>query len=106
MALENLGKLLRWIKKIINKKYSETERKMFFLMTSEFLVGVSRYQLLHHYLTGNGTNMGVLNAGRISFLTFVATLITNESFSKFKLRDGINMIAIFYQKTSNRPMIH
>ena len=61
-------------------------------------------------LTRVRTNICVPIAGYTSLLAIVATLLTNEYFSKLKLRytklkDWINMITILYEKTLIKSMI-
>ena len=53
---------------------------------------------------------GLLCASAISFLSSIATLITNEYFSKIKirytkLRDWINVSTLLYEKTLKQSMI-
>ena len=54
--------------------------------------------------------VGIMCASSISFLSSISTIITNEFFSKLKirytkLRDWINFITLLYEKTLNRSMI-
>ena len=54
--------------------------------------------------------VGIMCASSISFLSSISTLITNEYFSKLKirytkLRDWIHVITLLYEKTSKQSMI-
>ena len=54
--------------------------------------------------------VGIMCASSISFLSSISTLITNEYFSKLKirctkLRDRIQVITLLYEKTLKQSMI-
>ena len=66
------------------------------------IAGVSTGSALS--ITGVGTVDGIPIASCTAFMASIATLITNEYFSKLKirytkLRDHINMITLLYEKT-------
>ena len=53
--------------------------------------------------------VGIMCASSISFLSSISTLITNERFSKLKirytrLRDWIKVITLLYEKTLKQSM--
>ena len=53
---------------------------------------------------------GIINSSRTALFTSIAILITNEYISKLKirdtkLRDWINVITLFYEKTSKTSMV-
>ena len=61
-------------------------------------------------ITGVGTAVGIPIASSTAFMASMATSITNEYFSKLKirytkLRDHINLITLLYEKTLNKSII-
>ena len=106
---KNLLKSLKIDNDYYKKKYNSLNKKKVLLIITEILVGgVS---------TGSSSTMGLINPGvginissSTALLTSIAILITNEYISKLKirytkLRDWINVITIFYEKTLKQSMI-
>ena len=61
-------------------------------------------------ITGAQASIGAPIGSCISFVSCVATLITNEYFSELKMRltklkDWINMITLLYEKTLDKATI-
>ena len=108
---ENILKSLNVDSDYYKKKYKSLNKKKIYISILEILtgiVGLSAGSTLS--LTGVGASIGVPIAASSSFLVSIATLITNEYFSKLKirytnLRDHINMITLLYEKTLNKSMI-
>ena len=106
---ENLLKLLKIDNEYCKKKYKSLNKKKVKLINTEILIGSGS-------AIGNST-MGLINpgAGNIissstALLTNIAILITNEYISKLKirytkLRDWINVITLFFEKTVKTSMV-
>ena len=108
---ENIIKSLKIDKDHSNQNYSKRKKKKIFITTLKRLTSASGLAVGRSLtVTGVGASIGVPVAGCTSILPSVATLFTNEYFSKFKLRytklkDWIKMVAILKEKTLNKSMI-
>ena len=91
------------------KKYKSLNKKKVLLIITEILVGsgsaigTSTMSLLN-------PSIGIVLTSSTAFLTSIAILITNKFISNFKrrytkLRDWINVITLFYEKTLEESMI-
>ena len=99
----------------IDKDYYEKKpninKKNIFITFLENLTRASRLAVgTSLSIRGVGASIGVPIAGCVSFIASVATLITNEDFSKVKLRykkleDWMNMVSIVYEKTLSKCKI-
>ena len=92
------------------KKYKSLDEKKVFVIVSEILFGSVGL--------GDGSGLtisglapaGITSAGSFSFLSSISTIITNEYFSRLKvrdtkLRDWINVFTLFYEKTLKESII-
>ena len=91
------------------KNYNSLNKKKILLIITEILVGGAS--------TVSSSTMGLINPGAginilssTALLTSIAILITNDYFSKLKirytkLRDWINVITLLYEKTMKQSMI-
>ena len=93
----------------IKKKYKFLNKKKILLIITEILVGggsaigTSTMGLIN-------PSVGIVISSSTALLTSIAILITNEYFSKLKirytkLRDWINVITLLYEKTLKKSMI-
>ena len=74
------------------------------MIVSEILKGVSGLCVGSGLTISGIAPVGMVTAGSISFLSSISTLITNEYFSKLKirytkLRDWINVTTLLYENT-------
>ena len=79
------------------------------MIVSEILIGVSGLTVGSGLTISSLAPVGITCAGR-SFLSIISTLITNEYFSRLKirytkLRDWINVTTLLYEKTLKGSMI-
>ena len=107
---ENILKSLKVDNEYYKKKYKNLNKKKILLIITEILVGSAS-------AVGSST-MGLINPGAgivisssTALLTSIAILITNEYFSKLKirytkLRDWINVITLLYEKTLKQSMVN
>ena len=108
---ENILKSLKIDSDYYKKKYKSLNKKKIYITILEILTGVAGVSTGSALsITGVGTAIGIPIASSTAFLASMATLITNEYFSKLKirytkLRDHINMITLLYEKTLNKSMI-
>ena len=92
------------------KIYKSLNKKKVFRIVSEVLIG--SVGLVGSGFTISGlARVGIMWASSISFLSSISTLITNEFFSKLKirytkLRDWINVITLLYEKTLKQSIIN
>ena len=80
------------------------------MIVSENLIGVSGLTVGSGLTISGIAPIGMVTASSISFLSSISTLITNEYFSKLKirytkLRDWINETTLLYEKTMKESMI-
>ena len=108
---ENILKSLKNDNEYYKKKYNSLNKKKIYIIVLEILTGSSGV-IVGSTLTatGVGASIGVPIAGASAFIASIATLITNEYLSKrkaryTKLRDWINMITLFYEKTLQKSLI-
>ena len=106
---DNILKSLKNDNDYYKKKYKSINKKKILLIITEILVGSAS-------AVGTST-MGLVNRGACliiststALLTSIAILITKEYISIFKilytkLRDWINVIPIFYEKTLKQSMV-
>ena len=106
---ENILKSLKSDNESYKKKYKSLNRKKILLIITEILmdassaVGSSSMALIN-------PGAGIIVSSSTALLTSIAILITNEYFSKLKirytkLRDWINVITLLYEKTLKQSMI-
>ena len=91
------------------KKYKSLNKKKILLIITEILLG-SGSAITTSILSIPNLSVGIVISSSTAMLTSVAILITNEYFSKLKLRytklrDWINVITILYEKTLNQTMV-
>ena len=92
------------------KKHEGLNKKNLFLIVSEFLIGSVGLGVGSGLTVSGLPPVGIMCASSISFLSSVSTLITNEYFSKLKirytkLRDWIHVNTLFYEKTLKQSMV-
>ena len=80
------------------------------MIVSEFSIGVSGLTVGSGLTISGIAPAGMVTARSISFLSSISKLITNEYFSKLKirytkLRDWINVTALLYKKTFEESTI-
>ena len=80
------------------------------MIVSEFLIGVGSLCVGSGLTISGIAPVGMITASSISFLSSISTLITNEYFSKLKirytkLRDLINVTTLLFEKTLKESMI-
>ena len=80
------------------------------MILSEILVDVGDLSVGSGLTISGIAPVGKVTAGSITFLSSISTLITNEYFSKFKirytkLRDWINVTTLLYKKTLKESVI-
>ena len=106
---ENILKSLKVDNEYYRKKIESLNKKKVLLNISQILVGSAS--------TVGTSTMGLINPGAgiiilssTALLTSIAMLITNEYISKLKrrytkLRDGINVITLLYERTLKQSMV-
>ena len=108
---ENILKSLKIDSEYYKKKYKSLNKKKIYITILEILTGIAGVSTGSALsITGVGTVVGIPIASSTAFMVSIATLITNEYFSKMKirytkLRDHINMITLRYERTLNKSMI-
>ena len=80
------------------------------MIVSEFLIGSVGVGVASGLTVSGLAPVGIMYASSISFLSSISTLITNEYFSKLKirytkLRDWIHVKTFLYEKTLKKSMI-
>ena len=106
---ENILKSLKSDNESYKKKYKSLNKKKVLLIITEILmgsgsaIGTSTMSLIN-------PSIGIVLTSSTALLTSMAILITNEYFSKLKikytkLRDWINVITLLYEKTLKQSMI-
>ena len=106
---ENILKSLKIDSDYYKKKYKSLNKKKIYITILEILTGIAGVSTGSALsITGVGTAIGIPIAST-AFMASMATLITNEYFSKLKirytkLRDHINMITLLYEKTLKKAM--
>ena len=80
------------------------------MIVSEILVGSAGLSVGSGMTILRLAHVGIMCASSISFLSSISTLITNEYFSKLKirytkLRNWINVINLLYEKILEQSMI-
>ena len=83
---ENILKSLKIDKEYYKKKYKSLNKKKVFMIVSEFLIGSVGLGVESDLTIPGLAPVGILCASSISFLSSISTLITNECFSKLKIR--------------------
>ena len=107
---ENILKSLKIDSEYYKKKYKSLNKKKIYITILEILTGIAGVTTGSALsITGVGTAVGIPIASSTAFMASMATLITNEYFSKMKirytkLRDHINMITLLYEKTLEKSM--
>ena len=107
---ENILKSLKIDSEYYRKKYKFLNKKKIYITILEILTGIAGVSTGSTLsITGVGTARGIPIASSTAFMVSIATLITNEYFSKLKirytkLRDHINMITLLYEKTLEKSM--
>ena len=107
---ENILKALKIDNEYYKKKYKSLNKKKVFMIVSEILIGVGGLSVGSGLTISGLAPVGLVTASSISFLTSITTLITNDYFSKLKirytkLRDWINVITFLYEKTLKQSMV-
>ena len=92
------------------KKYKSLNKEKVFLIVSEVLIGSVGLGVRSGLTISGLAPVGFMCASSISFLSSTSTLITNEYFSKLKirytkLRDWIKVFTLLYEKTLKQTMI-
>ena len=92
------------------KKYKSLNKKKFLLIITEILIG-SGSAISTSTMSIINTSIGLVLTSSTALLASLAILITNEHFSKLKLRytklrDCINFNTILYEKTLSQSMIN
>ena len=106
---ENILKIVITDNEFYKKKYKKLNKKKIFMIVSEILIGVS-WLTVGSGLTISGlARVGITCAG-VSFLFSISTLITNEYFSRLKIRytklsDWIIVTTLPYEKTLKDSVI-
>ena len=106
---ENILKSLKVDNEYYKKKYKNLNKKKVLLIITEILVGaVSAVGSSSMALINPGA--GIVIPSSTALLTSIAILITNEYFSKLKirytkLRDFINFFTMLYEKSLSQSMI-
>ena len=80
------------------------------MIVSEILIGSVGVSVGSELIISGLAPVRIMCANSISFLSSISTLITNEQFSKLKirytqLRDWVNVITLLYEKTLRQSMI-
>ena len=100
---ENILKSLKNDSEYYKKKYKSLNKKKVFVIVSEILTGSVGLGVGSGLTVPGLSPVGIMCASSMSFLSSISTLITNEYFSKLKirytkLRDWINVITLLYEK--------
>ena len=106
---ENILRSLKADNENYKKIYKILNEKKVLLIISEFLIG-SGSAFSTSTMSLINPSIGIVLTSSTALLTSLAILITNEYFSKLKLRytklrDWINFISILYEKTLNQSMV-
>ena len=106
---ENILKSLKSDNESYKKKYKSLNKKKILLIITEILIG-SGSTITSSTFSLINPSIGIPIASGSALLTSIAILITNEYFSKLKirytkLRDWINVITLLYEKTLKEAMI-
>ena len=83
---ENILKSLKIDNEYYKKKYKSLNKKKIFIFVSEILIGVGDLRVGSGLTMSRLAHVGVMTASSISFLSSTSTLITNEYFSRLKIR--------------------
>ena len=83
---ENILKSLKIDNEYYKKKYKGLNKKKFFLIVSEILIGSVGLGVGSGLTLWGLAPIGITCAGSISFLSSFSTLFTNEYFSRLKIR--------------------
>ena len=80
------------------------------MIVSEILIGVGGLRVGSGLTISRLAPVGVMTASSISFLSSISTLITNEYFSRLKIRytklkDWINFTTLLYEKSLKQSMV-
>ena len=108
---ENILKSLKIDCEYYKKKYKSLNKKKIYITILEILTGIAGVSTGSALsITGVGTAVGIPIASSTAFMVSVATLITNEYFSKMKIRytklkDHINMMTLRYERILSKSMI-
>ena len=106
---ENILKSLKIDNEYYKKKYKNLNRKKILLIITEILIG-SGSAISTSTMSIINPSIGIVLTSSTALLTSIAILITNEYISKLKirytkLRDMINVITLFYEKTLKQSMV-
>ena len=106
---ENILKSLNLHSENYKKKYKSLNKKTF-MIVSETLIGIGGSSVGSGLTLSGIAPVGMVTVGSISFLSSISTLITNEFFSKLKirytkLRDCNNVTSLLFEKTMKESMI-
>ena len=107
---ENILKSLRSDNEKYKKKNKSLNKKKVFMIVSEILTGCLGLGVGSGLTISGIAPVGLMCASGISFLPSISTLITNEYFSKLKIRYTkklkycINVITLLYEKSLKQSM--
>ena len=107
---EKFLKSLKIDNEFYKKKYRSLQKKKVIMVVSEILSGSVGLGVGSGLIISGLAPVGILCASSNSFLSSISTLITNEFFSKLKIRntksrDWINFITLLYEKNLKQSMI-
>ena len=106
----NILKSPRIDNELYKKKYESLNKTKIFVIVSEILIGSVGLGVGSGLTISGLAPFGFMCASSFSFLSTISTLITNEQFSRqkiryTKLRDWINVNTLLYGKTLKTSMI-
>ena len=107
---ENLSKSPKIDNEYYKKKNKSSNKKKIFMIVSEISIGVGELRVGSGLTIYGIAPVGKVTAGSKSFLSSISTLITNEYFSKLKIRytkfrDCNNITTLLYEKTLKESVI-
>ena len=107
---ENIIKSLKIVNGYYKKEYKSLNKKKIIMIVSEILFGVVGLGVGSGLTISGLAPVGIMCASSLSFLYSFSTLITNEHFSKLRIRytklpDWIILITLLYEKTLGQSMI-
>ena len=108
---EKFSKSLKIDNEYYKKKYKSLNKKKVFMIVSQNLIGVGGLSVGSGLTISGIAPVGLVTVGSISFLSSISTLITNDYFSKIKirytkLRDCNNTTTLRYEeKTLKESMV-
>ena len=106
---ENILKSPKIDNEYSKKIYKSLNKKKVVIIVTESLIG-SGLAISSSTMGLINPSVGIVLISSTTFLTSIAILVTNDHISKLKirytkLRDGINVITLLYEKTLKKTMI-